>query len=131
MMFDWKEYLELAKSFQADAQRSKNTEALLRSSISRAYYAAFNVSKNYLISLNYVISKRDAHGNVRKQFEQLSIEETDNNKREKFIMISANLDNLSFDRKRADYDGQLDRVCDVSKVSLKRSEEIINAVISL
>ncbi len=41
--FDWKEYLGLAKTLQAE-----DTERALRASISRAYYAVFNCCKKYV-----------------------------------------------------------------------------------
>ena len=40
--FDWVEYLHLAKNLSADTSMSASEEAKLRSSISRAYYAAYH-----------------------------------------------------------------------------------------
>lgn len=41
--FDWKSFLELAKELE-----KQNDESKLRSSISRAYYAAYCISRNYM-----------------------------------------------------------------------------------
>lgn len=47
MSFDWKEYLELAKSLLGQANTSYSSEAAERSAVSRAYYAAFCLVRNY------------------------------------------------------------------------------------
>lgn len=44
-MFDWEEYLELAKFLNR-----RDDEASKRSAISRAYYASFCVARNWLMA---------------------------------------------------------------------------------
>lgn len=48
MTFDWCEYYTLARDLHAQAANANNGEALLRSSLSRAYYAAFHVARRDL-----------------------------------------------------------------------------------
>lgn len=58
MKFDWLEYYDLAKELadinsnnsgdSAKNPKSQISEAKLRSSIGRAYYAAFCIARNYL-----------------------------------------------------------------------------------
>lgn len=48
MSFDWSGYLDVAKELASVALTSANKEAKLRSAISRAYYAAFILARNYL-----------------------------------------------------------------------------------
>lgn len=44
-MFNWTDFLELARTLQSCSANTKMEEAYLRTAISRAYYAAFNVSR--------------------------------------------------------------------------------------
>ncbi len=44
MAFGWEDYLSLAN----DLSKDQKNEAALHSAVSRAYYAAFNVAKNFL-----------------------------------------------------------------------------------
>lgn len=49
--FDWQSFLELAEALRQCAEDSQDpslAEASLRSSISRAYYAAFHAAKSYI-----------------------------------------------------------------------------------
>src|SRR5215813_4422220 len=47
-MFDWQEYYLLARDLLLQADNSDQKEAVLRSAVSRAYYAAFHVADGYL-----------------------------------------------------------------------------------
>jgi uncharacterized protein (UPF0332 family) len=51
MMFDWSDYLDLANELAGDIASQTTEEAKLRSSVSRAYYAAFCKARNYLRSI--------------------------------------------------------------------------------
>lgn len=63
--FEWIQYLNLAK----ELARSDNDEAKLRSSISRAYYAAFCNAKNYLEDVDHQNAPKDqAHSFVINYF---------------------------------------------------------------
>jgi hypothetical protein len=46
-MFEWKDYLELTRFLQQEAEKSDNSEPLLRTALSRAYYGAFCHARNY------------------------------------------------------------------------------------
>lgn len=48
MSFDWTQYLFLAQELTKGSASSSNHEAMLRSAISRAYYAAFCSARNFL-----------------------------------------------------------------------------------
>ncbi|KAF5436823.1 hypothetical protein C5S35_07295 [Candidatus Methanophagaceae archaeon] len=48
MMFNWSGYLDLAKELAGQTAGQATEEAKLRSSASRAYYAAFCRARNYL-----------------------------------------------------------------------------------
>jgi len=47
MLFDWKEFLELAKALRNSAGSGYSVEAANRTAVSRAYYAAFCWTRNY------------------------------------------------------------------------------------
>src|SRR3989304_5488894 len=47
MPFEWKAFVDLAGALQQQAGGSRNTEALLRTAISRAYFGAFCHARNY------------------------------------------------------------------------------------
>jgi uncharacterized protein (UPF0332 family) len=47
-MFKWQEYHTLASDLLLQADNSEQREAVLRSAVSRAYYAAFHAAKDYL-----------------------------------------------------------------------------------
>ncbi|MBN1330477.1 MAG: hypothetical protein JXA54_13465 [Candidatus Heimdallarchaeota archaeon] len=68
--FSWSHYRELAgELFEKSAHDSKLTEAYLRSSISRAYYAAFCKARNYLRDEKDLdIPDEDTHKWVITQF---------------------------------------------------------------
>ncbi len=63
-MFDWRDYLELARELG-----SHDDEASLRSAISRAYYAAFCTARNRLIQQGELIPQtREAHRLVWEKY---------------------------------------------------------------
>jgi uncharacterized protein (UPF0332 family) len=72
MTFDWSEYLKLAQELAGQAVSPANKEAKLRSSVSRAYYAAFCKARNYLrdIGGHLIPSTPEAHIYVRDEFKR-------------------------------------------------------------
>jgi uncharacterized protein (UPF0332 family) len=68
MNFDWSGYLDLAKELNDNS--IANREAKQRSAVSRAYYAVFNLAKNYLeqVEGHSIPKTADAHRYVGDQF---------------------------------------------------------------
>lgn len=97
MTFDWSEYLKLAQELAGDDTDPANEEAKLRSSISRAYYAAFCKARNHLRDVDgqNVPTSGKAHTYVCKKFEY-SYDRTR-------AKIGTNLRRLKDYRKQADY----------------------------
>jgi len=62
-MFDWNEYLTLAPEL-----RLKQSEAALRSSISRAYYAAFCTALHRLHPSGSEVFSRDSHASLWQEY---------------------------------------------------------------
>ena len=69
MPFDWKQYLELARELVrlSESRNAGPNEAMLRSVVSRAYYAAFCHARNYSRDwLNFQPNNTaDDHGRLR------------------------------------------------------------------
>lgn len=71
MSYSWKHYYELAKELgeRAEVAGEILSEALFRSSVSRAYYSAFNLSLQYAKNLGYEYSEqRGRHEDLIKFF---------------------------------------------------------------
>jgi uncharacterized protein (UPF0332 family) len=70
MTFHWPDYLELAKSLiNTQLILPTSNEARQRAAISRAYYAAFCTTRNYLrqqLNNSRLFSDAKAHSDVRK-----------------------------------------------------------------
>ena len=125
MTFDWSEYLELAQELAGDGAGSPNEEAKLRSSVSRAYYAAFCKARNHLRDIDgYQISQHvNVHKHVRDQFKDSS-----DKSRKK---IGTDLDRLRKRRNKADYDDFVNKLPQLTILSLESSHNIISALNTL
>src|SRR4051812_17673884 len=100
MSFNWTEYLTLAQTLAQQAPGSPTPEALLRSAISRAYYAAFIQARNRLRDVERrPVPRRDVHEYVIRQFT--------NSRDYKRQKVGKNLVRLREHRTRADYDNIL------------------------
>ena len=107
MKFDWSGYLDLANELAivSDRDSVKTIEAKLRSSISRAYYAAFCLARNYL--RDYLDDTRlskarvdyvNEHQYVAEEFKNYDSRNTN------MIEIGKSLSRLRALRNKADYD---------------------------
>ena len=129
MTFDWSEYLKLAQELAGDAANSPNEEAKLRSSVSRAYYAAFCKARNHLrdIDGNRILSvdppKVNVYTYVRNQFKNSS-----DKSRKK---IGNDLNRLRLRRNKVDYDDGVSGLSQLATVSLKTTHDIISALNTL
>lgn len=76
MIFDWKNYLELARSLQKlNLNKEEIKEACYRTAVSRAYYAIFNITLDFAEKkLEYVkLLKEEAgknHRELKKHYQQ-------------------------------------------------------------
>jgi uncharacterized protein (UPF0332 family) len=101
--FKWTQFLTLAeKLHESAATDTLLAEAQYRTVIGRAYYAAFNVAKEYLKSQNISIPKeKNEHFEVRNEFGKL-FEKSNTNKN--FRIVNKTLNKLRQRRNNADYD---------------------------
>lgn len=97
MQFDWKEFLELARDLARRTGAGYSKEAADRTSVSRAYYAAFCYARNYAEKLLGFIPKHTAedHQRLKNHFIRLGGVWTD---------LGEDLDDLRKWRNKCDYD---------------------------
>jgi hypothetical protein len=99
MPFDWKRLLNVARRLEEEADKDEaNAEALRRSAVGRAYYAAFGFARNYAKSfLGYKVKgDADDHGALRAHL-----------KRSRRGGDAQRLDSLRWWRNDADYADEL------------------------
>jgi len=123
MSFDWKKYLIIAQDWADLSKEHINKEALLRSSVSRAYYAAFCKSRNYLRDIEKAqgLGKSSkVHQSVIDRFEE-SASTAKND-------IGAALRRLRSFRNNADYKDRFRDLEEVAQLSLSYAEEIIESL---
>jgi len=117
MPFDWKEYLNLAKSLQNQQGNNYSQEAAFRSAISRAYYSAFCHARNYIRDSEGFIPYNNAmdHSRVKKYFE-----------RQRRFDISEKLNRLRRWRNRCDYEDTVDDLTELLTDALRKAQEAID-----
>ena len=109
MNFDWNEYLIHAKELSGTTQQKCTCkEALLRSSISRAYYSVFIQTRNKLENtFNKHYGPHGVHKAVRDDLDSVN--------RPLYTQLSTVLSGMSISRNRADYNN-----------ILKQPERVVN-----
>lgn len=102
-----KPFLDLAQSLS----RKSSNEAALRTSVSRSYYALFNLLKQFLKDNNFSLPKAAAaHGIVYHALYHCDVDEA--------ASIAKDLDELREDRNDADYDLELTKFQEANTVVL-------------
>lgn len=108
MSFDWESYLEVAQTLldeaeqeKADSTKALQCEAQFRCCISRAYYAAFCLARNYLRDVDMNANILDCNdASIHRIVVQAFRQERDGN----YQKIAAILTRLRIERNCADYD---------------------------
>jgi len=123
MKFDWSEYFNLAKEL---AETSK--EAELRSAVSRAYYSAFCLARNYLrdIEQDPRLSHNQTDINVHKYVADEFIHHKSKSKT--MIEIGKDLNRLRPRRNKADYEDIIFNLPKEVITALMLAENIISAL---
>lgn len=100
MSFDWSGYLGLARELAGVSTNSSSEEAKLRSAISRAYYAAFVLSRNHLVDKEGIdVPMVDAHTYVVNEYRS--------NHKRWYQTIGIHLKNMRDYRNKVDYEDLL------------------------
>jgi uncharacterized protein (UPF0332 family) len=121
MSFDWINYLTLARELADSSKRHSNKEALLRCAISRAYYAVFCKSRNYLRDIAHdqnLQSAKNTHAYVIETF----VKSRNQTKKG----IGDNLRRLRDCRNDADYEDIYRNIEMKTLLCLKYAEQIID-----
>ncbi len=130
MTFDWSEYLKLAQELAGDDASSPSEEAKLRSSVSRAYYAAFCKARNHLRNIDKhkkILSETPPKVNVHKYVRNQFKDSTD----ESHKKIGGDLDRLRVFRNAADYDDLVSGLESTAAMSVKLTQSVISTLNTL
>lgn len=142
MSFDWSEYFELAQyladinsvnsSGSAINPKSRLSEAKLRSSISRAYYAAFCIARNYLRDFLHDPKLLKARNGDLNEHKYVAEEFKHNRaKNKKMIEVGNDLSKLRQYRNKSDYDDRIYSLEKEVQFSLKLAENVISKITEL
>ena len=122
MNFDWKEYLNLAQFLQGQTGVKYNKESAYRSAVSRAYYAAFCLARNYArdnqnFSPTY---KTEDHELVREHFKSMQM-----------VKLAQYLDHLRQWRNMCDYydeitDKEASNISILPISAIRRAQQVVN-----
>lgn len=106
-----------------------DTEARLRTSVSRAYYGAYHVARELVENCGVVVPKRDVHNKLQWCLEQVGQAIAD----VELAKAGSKLGSLRTDRNRADYDlgdPSFTRKINALKAA-KKAHEVTDAIGSL
>ena len=120
-MFDWIEFLNLARELSEETALHSAQEAKLRSAISRAYYAAFHKAKTT------ILPTRGAGFGSHQEIIDILQESDDPARRQ----LGVDLARLKGNRKKADYDDVVANLSALTEDSLLGAQELIDGFASL
>lgn len=125
MSFDWAEYFDLAQELAGQGLTPTSQEAKSRAAISRAYYAAFCKSRNYLRDVDNrpVPKSAQAHAYTRRVFDSSS------DKTRKGL--AKNLERLRIKRNTADYDDAIVNLSSETTFALGLAQKVLSDLSTL
>ena len=123
MSFIWVDYLTVASTEHSDT--SGYAEACLRSTISRAYYAALNTARKLLREQWGIEVPETAE--IHRFIPQWFMNEEDLDRKE----IGTLLDRLRDRRRKADYDDEISKISSLATRSLIDAQLVIDYVSTL
>ena len=138
--FDWNDYFKLSLDLAGISDTSEcskisegdcnKPEAYLRASISRAYYAAFCIARNYmrdeLCDPRLNMKKKDNDINEHKYVADELTHSKDGN----LSKAGKKLSRLRTYRNQADYDDNVRSIKSTAEISIKLADEIIRSISS-
>ena len=134
-MFDWQEYYLLARVLLSQAESSHCKEAMLRSAVSRAYYAAFHRACDYLREMNEYPTQQEFKDSRRETHKFLIDMFTDNSNHPKRREIGEILQSLKGLHHQADYQKSVAkhifRKKDRIELIIDEAKEVIDLINSL
>jgi uncharacterized protein (UPF0332 family) len=110
------EFLKLAENYVTE-----RSEAAWRSAVSRAYYAAFHVARDFVISLGFVTPRSEiAHAYLWRRLGNCGLSS--------LALAGSRLNQLRGERNRADYDLNDDLTQKDAKAAVKSAAMVIAAL---
>lgn len=128
MSYKWKEYFELAKELESSALNTAKpySEASHRSSISRAYYAAYNSAKVLASNLGYKRNRdKPCHVDLISFFEDFPDDVETRTSFELIRKIGIRLNSCKSNRVEADYFNKIEKLPRLNKITLTKVDEIM------
>lgn len=116
MTFDWRDYLGLARALVGQASAGPFTEAVQRTAVSRAYYAAFCFARNYAktrFGFKQTGGPQD-HQKLRELFKQLGKPQ-----------LASRLNQLRSWRNACDYEDQVSNISDMCQSAIQVADQAI------
>jgi uncharacterized protein (UPF0332 family) len=136
--FNWIEYFELSLELfgindisdlaKTDKVKSQQSEAHLRSSISRAYYAGFCIARNYL--RDDLDDPRLKRPNNDVNEHKYVADELTNSKDKILSKAGKDLSRLRIYRNQADYDDCIKNISSTAEMSIRLADAIIQSISS-
>ncbi len=119
--FEWSDYLKLANKLHLCSSKSELKEAFLRTAISRAYYAAYCLAKNYIskIETNIVSNNVSAHAEVQAFFKNDKTNRT-------HLKVGTKLERLRKNRNKADYAYKMSEIEKTTLFSIEEAQFILD-----
>lgn len=119
MTFNWEDYQTIAKELVKLSKKNTQTEAYLRSAISRAYYAAFCKARNRLLTIDRLIIDDDE--NIHQFVTEEYLTSADQERKS----IGNYLKKLRKDRNKADYKDDFVNLETDAKAAIKKADQIM------
>ena len=134
--FNWVDYFELSLNLAGISDISEcssiskggnvRSAAQLRASISRAYYAAFCIARNYLRD-DLDDPRLKKQNNDVNEHKYVS-DELSNSKNRNLSIAGKNLSRLRINRNQADYEDNIRGIESKVEISIKLADEIIRSI---
>jgi uncharacterized protein (UPF0332 family) len=123
MSFDWREFLDIAEAL-AELRISVSHEALFRSAVSRAYYAAFGAARAQAGVLRASTRKSAAeHGELAAFYTKRFGEAGE--------QVAVLLNRMRTFRNAADYDAAFDDAGAICQITLKDAHDLLDLLATL
>ena len=125
MSFDWHHYLNIAQYIKENAHDFPDAESCYRTTVSRAYYAAFCLARNYVRDSDGKIFYGDDHQALQDYLKK-------NIHNQARVRIGNRLRRLHQDRKKSDYHDNLDeKPINKASKALTLANKIVNGLVRL
>jgi uncharacterized protein (UPF0332 family) len=116
MCFDWQEYFSFAKFLQKHSSGGDgySPEAVRRSAVSRAYYAAFCYARMYACSKGFTSVKSSDHSALPSYFSSIGLNQ-----------LAENLEDLRGWRNQCDYEPKIGDIKKMVNSAIVKARQII------